>query len=168
MLWKKNNFLFPLSSRRQLLSCATFSTFSPEFTTWVSCPARRTWKEELEPEQDWYNHPQCEHLWETWLQRVFAVEKRKGHDSFQIIPFRMSSAVPYKCPPPSTSSKSSDWLCLKWKEVNLTTACCGTHQTSQGWRWGMGCGTNTRAAPPWRSSSRAGGALRISASLSCC
>lgn len=45
---KKKKILFPLSSRRQLLSCATFSTFAAEFTTWVSCPARRTWKEELE------------------------------------------------------------------------------------------------------------------------
>lgn len=109
LLKKKIFFLFPLSSRRQLLSCATFSTFSPEFATWVSCPARRTQKEELEPEQDWSNHTTI-HSVNTYeradCRESFGVEHSKGHDSFQVIPFRMSSAVPYKCPPPSTTSKS--------------------------------------------------------------
>lgn len=66
---------------------------------------RRSWSQNR-TDVTTHNHPQCEHLWESWLQSLFAAEERKGHDSFQMILFRMSSAVPSKCPLPSVTSRS--------------------------------------------------------------
>lgn len=51
---------------------------------------RRSWRE---PEQNWYNHTQPPTVWTPMrkliAESLFAVEERKGHNSFQMSPFRI-------------------------------------------------------------------------------